>query len=437
MSAARADRRALLHLEQLESRITPTAYTVTSAVDSATLTGAVTLREALMAAETHKAVGSAPAGTASNTIKFDIPGSGIHTINLTSALPALTGSITIDATTQPGYKGLPLIVLNGAKAGSTANGLVLNGNSNTVKGLAIDNFSGDGILVSSNYNTISADFVGIDPTGYFSKPNGKDGVLVTGKDNVIGGTTASARDVLSGNSKGAGVDLSGTSATGNIVEGDYIGTDAYGFAAEANDYGVLIQAGANHNTIGGTSAAYRNVISGNTLDEIRITGAGTTGNLVEGNFIGPDSSGDAAALSGRDGVRIDSGATNNQIGGTVSGSGNLIGGAGSLSYVAGMQLGIGIYIIGSTTSGNVVEGNWIGVNAAGLAPLQDLAGGIILSGAGKNTIGGTSKAAKNMISDQTNSSGIAATNQVLPADWFVDSIEFIINPSLRDGSFKA
>ena len=395
----------------------------------------MTLREAIMAADTHKAVGDAPAGTSTNTIRFNIAGSGIHTINLTSALPALKGDITIDATTQHGYAGKPLIVLNGAKAGYSSNGLVLDGGSDTVRGLAIDSFYGDGIIVASNYNTIAADFVGIDPTGYLAKPNRRDGILVTGRSNVIGGTTSASRDVLSGNT-GAGIDLSGVSAKYNRIEGDYIGTDAYGFAAIANDYGVLIQGKANHNQIGGTSSTYRNVISGNTLDEIRITGTGTSSNVIEGNYIGPDATGDAAALSGRDGIRIDGGATYNQIGGTVTGSGNLIGGAGHLDYYTGLVIGVGVEIIGSTTANNVVQGNWIGVNAAGLAPLENLGGGIILNGAGRNTIGGSTKAEKNLIADGHNSSGISSTNQVLAAYWYVDSIIYILDPGLRDGTFK-
>jgi hypothetical protein len=393
------------------------------------------LREAILAAETHKAVGDAPAGSSgANTIRFDIPGKGLHTIDLTSPLPALTGDITIDAATQPGYTNQPLIELDGQHAGYYTNGLVLNGNSNTIRGLAIDYFYGDGIVISSGYNSITGDYVGINPDGYLAAPNRKDGILITGKDNVIGGTTASARVLASGN-LGAGIDLSGASATGNDIKGDYIGTDYLGFAAIANDYGIIIQGGANHNQIGGTSRVYRNIISGNTLDGIVLTGDHTSSNVIDGNYVGPDASGDAAALGGRDGILLENGASSNQIGGRTSGAGNLIGGAGHLDYYSGLIYGDGIEIIGSATAGNVIQGNWIGLNAAGLAPLDNLGGGIILDGAGKNTIGGSTKAEQNMIADQKNSSGLAATNQILAADWLVDSIEFLYDPGLRHGTF--
>ena len=140
----------------------------------------------------------------------------------------------------------------------------------------IDHFHGNGISVSSNYNTVTADFVGIDSSGYFSKPNYKDGILVTGEYNVIGGTTASARNVVSGNA-GAGIDLSGRLAIGNKIEGNYIGTDAYGFASEANQYGVLIQADApaaislagRRPPTGTSFRATRSTTSGSPAPELR------------------------------------------------------------------------------------------------------------------------------------------------------------------------
>jgi hypothetical protein len=432
----RSGHRVCLNLEELERREVPTVYTVTGVGDTTGRDGVVTLREALLAAENHRVVGDAAAGTAENTIRFAIPGNGVHTIYLHSALPALTGHITIDGTTQPGYTGTPVVALDGSAAGLKVDGLVLRGGYNTVRGLIIDHFRGDGVEVLSDHNTLAGDVIGLDGTGIYAAGNVGDGVFVTGGYNTIGGTGTHDRVVISGN-HGAGVELVGYAAVGNRIMGDTIGTDAQGFAAVANSYGILLRAGANHNVIGGTAHAQRNVISGNALDEIRLTGTGTSANMIQGNFIGVDASGKAASLSGYDGIRLDGGTTGNLIGGVIAGSGNLISGAGHLSLANGLQVGVGVEILGTTTAGNTIQGNWIGVNSAGLAPLSNLAGGILLRSAGKNTIGGNSKAAYNLIADQTNSPGLATTNQILAKDWYIHSIEFLMHPELLDGSFKA
>ena len=436
MSTRRNAPRAHLRVEELESRELPSVYTVTSAADNIAHDGAVTLREAILAAETRKNVGDALAGDGKATIiRFNIHGSGLHTIQLRSALPALTERITIDGSSQPGFSGSPLIELDGSHAGARTNGLTLTGDSNNVRGLLIDHFHGNGISITSNHNSITGDYIGLDHSGFFAAGNGGDGIQITGSHNTIGGTRVSDRVVVSGSS-GAAIDLSGSHANHNSILGDYIGTDADGFAAVANANGIVIRSGANHNQIGGTLHGARNVISGNLHDQVVITGNGSSANVLQGNYIGPDSSGDAAALSGRDGIRLEAGASGNQIGGTTSESGNLIGGAGHIDFETGKRIGVGIEIVGSTTSNNVIQGNWIGLNAAGLAPLDNLAGGIILRAAGHNIVGGSSKAARNMIADQTNTAGLGGNNQILPANWIVNSIQFLLHPGLRSGSFR-
>src|ERR1700728_4937857 len=102
-----------------------------------------------------------------NTISFDIPGSGPRTISLQSPLPAITTPVTTDGTTQPGYSGSPLIDLNGAAAGS-ANGLVIETSNSAVVGLAINDFGGTGIVLygaGTDGNVIEGNFIGTDPTG--------------------------------------------------------------------------------------------------------------------------------------------------------------------------------------------------------------------------------------------------------------------------------
>jgi hypothetical protein len=417
-----------LNVEGLEDRTVPAVITVTGTGDTIARDGVVTLREAITAALTHHRVGDAPAGSSSgiNTIRFNIRGGGVHTIALRSALPTLTKSVVIDGTSQPGYRGKPLIQIDGTRAGSAANGLVLAGGRSTVRGLLINHFRGSAVVVSSGYNVVAGNYIGIDSTGFFQPGNGGDGIRVTGAHNVIGGLGIRDRNLIGGN-KGAGVDLTGAGAAYNTVEGNYVGTDGFGFASLGNRVGVLVQARANHNLIGGTAKAARNVISGNLSDEVQITGAGTTANRVQGNYIGPDATGKYAPLSGRDGVRIAAGATYNIIGGTAYGSGNLISGN-------GVATGAGVTITGRGTSHNTVQGNWVGLDASGYAPLQNASGGILVTGgASGNTVGGRSRAAWNVIGDRPNASGLSSTNHVLGAWWYVDSIH--LRPSTLGGTF--
>ena len=135
-------------------------------------------------------------------IDFNIPGPGPHTIQPTIAQPldALTDDkITIDGTTQPGYNGTPLIVINGASAGSTS-GLVMESNNSTIKGLVINGFAKIGIeIIDSNNNVVEGCYIGTDDSGTQSVAN-EVGIFVDGDsiNNVIGGTTTAAGNLISG-----------------------------------------------------------------------------------------------------------------------------------------------------------------------------------------------------------------------------------------------
>ncbi len=100
--------------------------------------------------------------------------------------------------------------------------------------------------------------------------------------NTIGGTAAGARNLISGNDWQS-VHISGSGATGNVVLGNYIGTDTTGAVDEGNGANGVYINGAPSNTIGGTAAGARNVISGNGVFGVNISGAGATGNEVQGN----------------------------------------------------------------------------------------------------------------------------------------------------------
>src|SRR5205807_889008 len=156
------------------------------------------------------------------------------------------------------------------------------------------------------------------------------------------GMVAGARNVISGNGGNGGADFGvlirdkGTS--GNVVAGNYIGTDATGTALLPNGAGVAIAGKATNNTVGGTVAGARNVISGNGGNAaagfgVFIGDKGTSGNVVAGNYIGTDATG-TAAFPNHVGVLVGGGATNNTVGGTVSGARNVISGNSSGSGVS-------------------------------------------------------------------------------------------------------
>jgi titin len=205
--------------------------------------------------------------------------------------------------------------------------------------------------------------------------------------------TAGARNVISGNA-GAGVLIHDAATTGNVVEGNYVGLKFQGSGPLANGWGVIINGAAHDNIIGGTTAGARNVISANTNDGVQISGAGTTGNLVEGDYIGIDFAGLGGPFvhNGGFGVNV-SGASGNTIGGTAPGAGNVISN--------NARDGVYIHDVSGPSGGaanNVVQGTYIGTNAAGMASLGNNGVGVHIVGSSGNTIGGSTMAARNIVS---------------------------------------
>lgn len=206
-----------------------------------------------------------------NIVTFNIPGSGVHTIALLSPLDPITSPVTIDATTQPGTGSTPSIELDGTAAGVGTSGLVVQAGSSTIRGLAINRFPGSGIvLTTAGGNRLEGNYVGVDPSGTQARPNGVDGIFINNTpSNTVGGTTAAARNVIAGNS-GQGIQIAGVGATTNVVQNNAIGTNSGGTLNLANGGdGVRVNAGSG-STIGGSIAAAANTIAFNGGDGVRI-----------------------------------------------------------------------------------------------------------------------------------------------------------------------
>ena len=275
---------------------------------------------------------------------------GVATIAPASALPAVSAPAVIDAQTQPGWSNAPIVELNGVGAGAGVSGLSIAAGGTTVRGLIVNRFAGPGIAIAAaGGDTVSGCRIGTNAAGTAAAANGGHGIAINGAAaNVVGGTTVTARNVLSGNAQ-YGIWITGAGATGTIVRGNFIGLTATGTAAVPNLSGVAVEGGATATVIGGTSAAARNFVSGNASAGILLGGAGTSGTLVQGNSIGTDSTGVAPVPNASHGVLVGMGAAGNTVGGLVAGAGNVVTASGSH----------GVVIADAGTRGDAVLGNSI------------------------------------------------------------------------------
>ncbi len=394
---------ARLRLEALEERRLLATFIVTSTGDDAGTTG--TLRWAITEANKTNDLDEIDFAITSGGGNTEV--NGVFVIRPQTPLPAITTPMTVDGLSQTGSAAdSPKVEIDGSTlAGPTADmhGLLVmagaggaSGSNSTIGGLAIVNFPGSGVRVEGVSNvTVGPNFLGIDPDGTTARPNGVGVSIVGGAANTVGGQTSNQRNIISGNT-GAGIRISGSQATSNVVWGNYIGVSKAGNTAVGNGGGGILvtgdgtaNSGARNNTLGGTLESQRNIISGNTGAGVRLEGAGTTGNIVEGNYIGTNVQG-TSALANTIGVEIADGATSNTVGGAAAVLRNVISG----------NAQVGVRIAGA--SSNLVGANYIGLRADGTAALsnssQTTAGVLILDGATANTVGGSSSTAGNVIS---------------------------------------
>ena len=256
---------------------------------------------------------------------------------------------------------------------STTIGGTAAGAGNLISGNAAQ-----GVYISdpgTTLNVVQGNNIGLNVSGSAALGNAFSGIgiFTNSTSNTIGGTTAAARNVISGNMN-QGVLLSGTGVSQNVISGNYIGTDLSGTASRPNAFsGVAIFGNATSNTIGGTSEGARNIIAGNSSDGVTFSGTGTELNSVQGNFIGLTVTGTTTLANAGSGVSLFGGANNNLIGGTTAGARN---------YICGNS-GEGVFIVNSGTTSNVIQGNSIGQNFGGASPRATLIGALRLRPARK------------------------------------------------------
>lgn len=361
---------ALLHVPSSQAA----TYTVTNTDDA----GAGSLRQAII---------DAGANAGADLVNFNAALSG--TITLASDLPTITETITIDGSTANDTMGGADIVLSavgrayclqitggaghvikGLACTGATNGLVLGASMSggTIGGTGArelnewNNCSGSGIRIDGADNvTLIQNNIGL---------GGANGTGITALNNVtsllIGGETAAERNIIV-SSTNNGIDLTSATAT---IKGNFIGTGTGSNDLGNGTNGIMINLNVTSTFIGGTTAGARNIISGNNNNGIRI--AGSNGVVIEGNYIGLTSAGNAALANSQSGILLES--QLNVVGGTTTASRNIISG----------NTGDGVKIDGNTNtaSSNIIKNNYIGTNSAGTGAVANGGAGILVVSGG-------------------------------------------------------
>lgn len=359
----RSRRNQPCQIEALEDRRLLTVFAVTNTNDS----GAGSLRWALTQSNNTPGV---------DTIAFNITTSN-KTIRPTSPLPLVYDPAIVNGETEPGYAGKPLVRIDGALAGAT-DGLKLFGND-TLEGLDITGFNGQAVttipIANSGFggNVIRANWIGVDLSGAVA-PNNSHDVGIYSPGNTVD------RNVLGSSTTGNGIwcmALFGGVNGNNTISNNYIGLDPTGTQPRGVIDGIGIQNSPN-------DVIVNNIIANCRDDGILLQGAASHA-IIQGNFIGTDKSGAVAMGNGLYGVEDQS--DHATIGGLVASQRNVI--------AANKKAGIVLWLGGAHD--NVVEGNYIGTDASGTKALGNGEQGIAFSQAGANTVGGATPAAANVI----------------------------------------
>jgi hypothetical protein len=262
----------------------------------------------------------------------------------------------------------------GVSIGGGAQNNIIGGNVAGKRNLVSGNTDfGIGIFNSGRTtNTVSGNFIGTNAASSSAIPNGEAGIYigVNAANNMIGGSTAGERNLLSVNSW-EGISIF-NNALSNTVRGNFIGTDITGTGIISNGLpGVSLSGGARFNTIGGSNAtpggnctSECNLIGGNDSSGVWLADSGTLSNTISGNYIGTDVNG-TATLGNNDGIILIYGTSDNIIGGDTAGERNLI---------SGNEFGVAV---AETATRNTFSGNYIGTDASGTVDLGNKAYGLL------------------------------------------------------------
>lgn len=309
----------------------------------------------------------------------------------------LTDGVRIDGTsTENNVVGnyIGVTITGTEDLGNGFNGVVIFSSGNTIGGvgsLARNILSGNGtngiaIAAPGANNLVLHNYVGLNATGTAIIANDWNGIrIVNSPSNTIGGTDSASYCLLCGNTKN-GIEITGTQATGNIILGNFIGTDSsYSTIIPNFENGILIDEAAN--TIIGQGGSQGLIISGNLGNGVLIQGSNASGTVIQNCLIGLGDNLVTPIYNYGNGISID-GAPDTVIGSSVSGLGNVV--SGNLQY--------GIHVVNQGAARTIITGNIIGPTGYGDEIVSNQLGGIYVENCGATEIGGTDSGSRNIIS---------------------------------------
>jgi len=242
-----------------------------------------------------------------------------------------------------------------------------------------------------------------------------NGIDVVGTNDVVIGTepghdsVSSDRNFIRANA-GDGIHISGSNATNNTIAYNIVGTNTAGSAAAANGQVGIYMGNLSNNTV-----ITGNLISGNSWAGVWLDN--TRAVTITNNTIGANIGGTAAVPNGHDGVAITDGASGNVIG--------LVDEVASPNLISG-NTQCGVRIRDGATA-NLVDGNRIGLNAAGNAAIPNGHAGVCIFNANGNYVGTSLAGVNQFISgntregvyvENTNDTWIGQTNYIgVASDW--------------------
>lgn len=268
------------------------------------------------------AIEQANAHTGRDVIQFAPKLTG-KVILLTTALPALTDNRTvIDGDLDD--DGHPDVAINGKQLSFGGNGLSITGRYCTIRGLAIAAFPDHGIeILGDGYNKVRSCHIGVNLAGTRAVPNGDHDIRIESSDNTIGGTAPGDRNVISGGSFATYNDgICIKSGSGNTIAGNYFGLDRTGMVPFGSGR-VALRLMSSANTVGGTVAGAGNVFGG-VMYGVSLNSASDC--LIAGNYFGLGADGDKLAAMAGPCISMSGNSANNTIGGTTAAERNVFAG---------------------------------------------------------------------------------------------------------------